>query len=208
MYQKILHLDNANDPISLEWGDDYSYLTIRKDGVLIGSFADKAELKLGRRFNLPDQRQIIVVYTELGLELWYNGVELFSKTKSGSTDTFSNAVKMLIWLGGVQLVFIPVLYFIYEVEEKALFFSERIFMAALLLGLGFWAKKTGNKTPFKIAIGFAALNIILTLASGSLSGVPFSGLLIYYMVLGVKGDAPTMPRKQNLDPNTPLDSNL
>jgi len=207
MYKKTLLLDHS-DPITLEWGENYANLTIKMGEVLIGSVKDKAELKLARRFILPDQRQIIVVYTEFGLELWYNGVELFSKSKSGSTDSFSNAVKTLLWFGVFQLLVVPVMYFVMEGEERVLALWDRALIGGLLLGLGFWAKIAGKKTPFIIGIGFAALNIILTLAAGSAAGILVSGILIYYLVLGVKGDAPMKVAKQNLDPNAPLDSNL
>jgi len=207
MYKKTLLLDHS-DPITLEWGENYANLTIKMGEVLIGSVKDKAELKLARRFILPDQRQIIVVYTEFGLELWYNGVELFSKSKSGSTDSFSNAVKTLLWFGVFQLLVVPVMYFVMEGEERVLALWDRALIGGLLLGLGFWAKIAGNKTPFIIGIGFAALNIILTLAAGGAAGILVSGLLIYYLVLGVKGNAPMKVAKQNLDPNAPLDSNL
>ena len=78
----------------------------------------------------------------------------------------------------------------------------------ILLSLGYWANQTGNKMPFWIGIGFCVLNILITIASGSASGIIISAILIYYLYRGTKSEAPEPKRKPFNDPNAPLDSNL
>ncbi len=78
MYQKTVTLDNA-DLVLIEWGENLSNMTIKKNGEVIGTFNNKDELKQGRSFSLPDRRQITVVYTDYGLEVWQDGKELVSK---------------------------------------------------------------------------------------------------------------------------------
>ncbi len=196
------------DLLELEWEEDFMNMTIKRDGSVIGSFVDKDELKLGRRFSLPDQRQITVIYTEFGLEVWLNGVELVSGGKSGSVEGFANAVKGLTWVGVAQLVFALFLFFIDTDKSRLAATIGLVIAGSLLLGLAFWAKQTGSKIPFWIGIVFCALNILVTIASGSASGILITGVLLYYLYKGTKSEAPIPKRKQFNDPNAPLDSNL
>jgi len=207
MYQKTVTLDNS-DLLLIEWGENLSNMTVKKDGEIIGAFNDKDELKQGRSFLLPDRRLVTVVYTDYGLEVWQNGVELVSGGKSGYVDGFNSAIKGLNWVGGAQLVFAPILFFITPEELRWANSIGLVVAGGILLGLGYWAKKTGNKTPFWIAIGFCVLNILITIASGSASGIIISAILIYYLYRGTKSDAPAPARKPFSDPNAPLDSDL
>jgi len=207
MYQKTVTLDNS-DLLLIEWGENLSNMTVKKDGEVIGTFNNKDELKQGRSFSLPDRRQVTVVYTEYGLEVWQNGKELVSGAKSGYVDGFASAVKGLNWVGGAQLVFAPILFFISSEELRWANAIGLVVAGGILLGLGYWAKQTGNKMPFWIGIGFCVLNILITIASGSASGIIISAILMYYLYRGTKSDAPEPLRKQFSDPNAPLDSDL
>ena len=210
MYQKIVQLDNS-DQIMVEWENDVSNMTIQKDGVLLGSFKDKEEARLGRRFRLPEGREFTVIYSQFGLEVWQNGVELVSGGKSNYVDGFEDATKWLFWLGVARLIFAPILYFTNiqtsEIDAWTAALGNGI-TGGIFLGLGLWAKNTGSKMPFWIGIVFAGLQMALILLSGAFLGIIILGILIYYLYKGTQADAPIPKRKANFSANAPLDSDL
>jgi len=210
MYQKAVILSNS-ELIVILWDENLSNMTIKKDGVVIGAFNNSDEVRQGRRFVLPDRTEITVVYTEFGLEVWQNGKELVSGGKSGNVEGFGMAIKGLNWVGGAQLVLAPILYLISLTNnpEEALGVAVSLaFMGGLFIGLGYWASKTGSKIPFWIGFGLCLLNIILTIGSGSGSGIIITGILAYYLYKGIRSESPLSIRKDFSDPNAPLDSNL
>lgn len=210
MYQKTVTLDNS-DRLLVEWESGISNMTIKKDGEIIGSFKDIDEAKQGRRFLLPDHRQITVVYTEYGLEVWQDGKEMVSGGKSGSVNGFARAVRWLNGVGIAQFVVAPLLYLVSreEAPEKALSVAIAMcLIGAFLLGLSFWAKTTGSKTPFWVGLAFCVLNIIVTLGAGSGAGLIITGAMAYYLYKGTQAEVPEMPRKILSDPNAPLDADL
>jgi hypothetical protein len=210
MYHKIVQLDNS-DQIIVEWENDVSNMTIQKDGTLIGTFIDKEDAKLGRRFTLPDGCEFTVVYSQFGLEVWQNGVELVSGGKSSYADGFGYAAKWLFWLGIARLIFAPILFFTKirtsEIDAWAAALGNGV-SGGIFLGLGLWAKKTGSKMPFWIGIVFAGLQIVLILLSGEFLGIILLGVLIYYLYQGIQADAPIRKRKPSHSANAPLDSDL
>lgn len=90
MYKQTVIL-SPGETLQLEWGKNYADFTIKQNGQLIGFFPDKASLKLGSRFNLigDGQRQITVILSEQGMEVWSNEVDLLSGMKSGESNPFS-----------------------------------------------------------------------------------------------------------------------
>lgn len=207
MNQKTVTLANKA-LLTIEWGENLSDMVLKMNGEQTGSFNNADEVRQGRSFLLPDQQQVTIVYTEYGLEVWQNGIELVSGGKSGSVAGFGRAVKGLFWVGGAQLVIAPILYFIGSNDEGLAIAIGLIIAGGTLIGLGFWARQTGSKIPFWIAIGLCSLNILVTIASGSASGILITGILIYYLYQGTKSDPPEQVRKKYADPNAPLDSDL
>lgn len=207
MNQKIITLGNASQ-VQISWETDLSNLTIEKDGVIVGVIDDRDVLKQGKSFILPDQQQITVVYTQYGLEVWQNGKELVSNAQSKSVEGFARAVSWLKWVGGIQFVFAPILYLIRDDETRIFEAGAMVFIGSLLLGLGFWAEKTGSKVPFWIGIVFCVGNIVLTIAGGSIAGIFITSFMLYYLFQGTKAEAPERVRRIFTDPNAPLDSGL
>lgn len=214
MYQKTVTLQNGA-LLDFEWEEGLANMTLKKDGAVVGAFNNSDELRQGRRFTLPDGQQVTVVYTEFGLEVWQNGEELVSGGTSASVEGFDSAVKGLLWLGGAQLVLAPVAYFLRSssvfngAESSSLEAAIGLIIAGgSLLGLGFWARQTGSKTPFWIGIVLGVLNIYLTISSGGRGGLFITAVLIYYLYMGTRSESPRPKRKPFSGTNAPLDSDL
>lgn len=206
MNQKIVTL-SPGETLVIEWAQNWSNLSIRQNGALIGTVQDKLELKGGRTFSLPDGRKITVLVSDYGLEVWHNGVELVSGTQSGSVDGFGSAFKALISVGTIQLVLSVV--FLGKWNAAGLLMSVLGASAGgILIGLGLWARNSGSKAPFWIGIVLCVVNIILALASGTLAGILITGILLYYLYRGTQSAPPQPTRKKVIDPNAPLDSDL
>ncbi len=205
MNQKIITLANSSE-IQVSLATDLSHLTIEKDGEIVGVIENRDELKQGKSFRLPDQQQITVIYTQYGLEVWQNGKELVSNAQSKSVEGFARAVSWLKWVGGIQLGLSPILYLIKEDETRVFEAGALVFIGLLLLGLGFWAEKTGSKVPFWIGIVFCVVNIVLTISSGSIAGIFVTSFMLYYLFQGTKAEAPNQRPQIFSDPNAPLDS--
>jgi len=207
MYQKTVTLQNET-LLEFDWEEGLANMTLKKDGEVVGSFTNPDEVRQGRRFNLPDGQQVTVVYTEFGLEVWQNGEELVSGGTSASVEGFDSAVKGLLWLGGAQLVISPIAYFVRSEDIRLEAAISLIIAGGSLLGLGLWARQTGSKTPFWIGIVLGVLNIFLTISSGGRGGLFVTAVLIYYLYMGTRSEAPRPKRKPFSGPNAPLDSDL
>lgn len=206
MNQKIVTL-SPDKRLVVEWGLNWSNLTIHQDGVLIGSVADQAALKAGRNFILPGGEKIMVLVSGYGLEIWHDGKELVSGTYSGSVDGFGSAFKMLISIGTLQLIIAA--FYLFMMNKGGLITSVLVAMlGGMLIGLGLWARDSGSKTPFWIGIGLCVVNIILCIVSFTVGGLLISGILLYYLYRGTQS-APLQPTfKKELNENRPLDSDL
>lgn len=193
--------------LHIEYSEDWSYVLIQKEDTTIGEIKDIDALKQGRSFYLPDRSQITVVLSEFGLEVWQNGKELVSGGKSKSIVGFSRAANALFYVGIANIVLSGFAYMMMISStsfEKARLKSLAIaFLGLVLIGLGFWAKKTGSKIPFWIGIGLACLNILATLAYGR-GGILVSGILIYYLYKGTQSEPPVETQTIRMQ-NEPLD---
>lgn len=206
MNQKTIML-GPGQTLVVEWDKNWSNLSVRNNGVLIGRVADKVELKGGRDFLLPDGGVIKVLVSDYGLELWHNGVELVSGTKSGEKDHFGSAFKALISVGTLQLVFAVLSLF--SLNTFGLFSAVIIAtIGGILIGLGLWARDSGNKSPFWIGIVLCLINIVFSLLAVSIVGLLITGVLLYYLYRGTQSVPPQPTRKKSLDMNAPLDSDL
>ena len=103
MNQKIVTL-KPGQTLVVEWAQNWSNLSIHKDGILIGSVAEKADLKVGRRFVLPGGGEIMIMLANHGLELWHENKELVSGMRNGEVDGFARAYKALYFAGSMELV--------------------------------------------------------------------------------------------------------
>lgn len=204
MYQKTVSLENA-DLLLIEWAKNLSNLTIKKEGIVIGSMQSKDELKQGRRFALPNGQFITVVYSEHGLEVWQNGKELMSGAKSGDTNGAAAAFGGMVLIGAVQVIFAVIAYFAMKEHNllgAALFGSPGL----VLLGMALWSKLSTNKTPYIIAIVVCVLDLVFLWHN--LFGIILLGGLIYYLTLAIKAEVPQPAKLVFSDPDAPLDSNL
>lgn len=204
MYQKTVKLENA-DLLVLEWAENLSNLIIKKEGAIIGSMNSKDELKQGRRFAVPGGQYITVVYSEHGLEVWQNGKELLSGSKSGDTNGAAAAFGGMVLIGVVQAIFGVFAYLALKEQNLlgAVLFGSPGFV---LLGMALWSKLSTNKTPYIIAIVVCVLDLVFLWHN--LFGVILLGGLIYYLTLAIKAEVPQPAKLMFSDPDAPLDSNL
>lgn len=211
MQQKTVSLGRG-ESLDINWGHDWSNLSIHQRGQLIGSFQDKAELKLGKKFKLPDGQDLTVLLREGDdLEMWHGGKELVSGTRSGQVDHFRRAVNALQTTGIVQFVAIPILLSGWmDAESVGYDLALRLGIGAVfglgtLLGLSTWAKRTGNKAPFWIGILFCIINY---LAFNGFAGTVIAGILIYFLAKGIQAKPPQFTRPGGWVEGAPLDHNL
>lgn len=214
MYQKSVSLADKSDSLVIDWGQDWNHLSIRQKGRLVGSFQSREELELGRRFILPDGQEIFVLLRDTGLEVWHQGKDLVSDTASGKVPALDRAVGILQFVGLVQLGAIPPL--VYEATDVMwLAAAAGVAAAAFLIGSGFWVKRTGNKLPFWLGIGFCVLDLSLLFLTVpqemwrlSVFIVAFCIVFIVRLYKGVQAPLPAMAYRRDLGPDAPLDSEL
>jgi hypothetical protein len=203
MYQKAVTI-SPGETLVISWEQNWSNLSIHKQGVLIGSVKEKADLKVGRQFSLPDGRIFMVLVSDYGLEVWHNGVELVSGTQTGAVDGFGSAFKALISVGSIQLTG-SIIFMSGTGFAGGVFLS---IIGGILIGLGLWARNSGSKSPFWIGIALCLLNILLDILAASIFGLVLSGILLYYLYRGTKSVPPQPTVKKSINENTPLDSDL
>lgn len=208
MYQKTLTLQ-GNETIVLEWHDDWRQLSIRKDGKLIGSVPGKAELLGGRRFTLPDGKTLMVVLADYGLEVWYEGRELVSGTKSGALDGFGSAYNAMIVAGGINLVGVFLHQFVLDQPPFTKAVCGLISLIGLIMiGLARFTRNNGSKSPLWTGgiLGLTSLGLALLLRNYII--IASSLYLLGKIRIGL-GSIPYQPtRKLTIDEDEPLDSNL
>ncbi len=215
MYQKSISLSGKSDSLIIDWGHDWSNLSIRQKGRLVGSFHDKEELELGRRFLLADGQEILVVLRDTGLEVWHQGKDLVSGTASGQVALFDRSVNILILVGLIQLGAVPPLIFAVEGVGLGLSIAGGIAAMGIVVGLSFWAKRTGDKTPFWVGIGFCVLDLGLlhfSISSNvwqiSLCIIGICLSLIRLLYLGVQSAPPSITYRRDWGRDAPLDSEM
>lgn len=210
MYKQIVNLA-PGEMLQLDWGKNYRDFSICLNGQLLGSFPDKAALKLGHRFNMPGDREITVILSNQGLEVWHNGTDLLSGLKTGFVDHFKRATQFLIGLGIFELVIglVVALFFSSNSGKEIGVIAITILApASILIGLGVWAKMTGSNAPLIIALVLLALTVALTLAKGKLTGVIITGIVIYQLYMGIRTGAVPKQSKARLDQEGPLDAGI
>lgn len=208
MFQKTLTLQ-GNETIVLEWHDDWRQLSIRKDGKLIGSVPGKAELLGGRHFTLPDGKKLMVVLADYGLEVWYEGRELVSGTKSGASDGFGAAYNAMIVAGGMNIIGVVLNKFVLDKPPFAkLVFGLLSLIGLILIGLAHFTRNNGSKSPLWTGgiLGLTSLGLAILLPNYII--IASSGYLLGKIRIGL-GATPYQPtRKLTIEEDEPLDSNL
>ncbi len=209
MYKHTIQLA-PGETLQLDWGRNFSNFLVYLNGQLIGSVPDKSTLKLGRRIDLPGNRYLMIILADHGLEVWYEGTDLLTGMKSGTSDHFSNAANFLIGFGTVQLVIGTIIVLTMVAGTMNIASAALVFAAgAILIGLGIWAKKTGLNTPLKIAIGFLLINAFLNMMAFRLLGLIVTGILIYYTYKGIEAGAiHQIPPERQQREDAPLDAGV
>jgi hypothetical protein len=214
MFQKSVSLADKSASLIIDWGPDWSHLSIRQKGRLVGAFQTKEELELGRQFRLPDGQEIHVLLRDTGLEVWHQGKDLVSDTASGQVPILDKAILELQSAGLVQLVALPPL--IRALTDSVwLSAAGGIAAAAFLIASGFWVKRTGDKLPFWLAIGFCVIDLSLlfiTLPGGmwriSILIALVCGTFIFRLYRHLQAPLPTIVQRRDLGPDAPLDSDI
>ncbi len=212
MYQQTARL-SPTEVLQLEWGANYTDFRIYLHGQLVGSSPDKESLKLSKTFALPgdDPRKITVLLADGGLEIWHNGVELRSGAKNGEKDHFMGATNYLIGYGVLQLVFGLILAAVAGQEDpdvRNLSFALVTLFSGILIGLGYWARKTSTTLPLTIASVLLILSVIGTLALGQATGLFLTALMIYYLYKGIRAGPINKPGPDVFDGDGPLDAGV
>lgn len=213
MYQKSISLSDKSDSIIIDWGQDWSNLSIRQKNRLVGSFQNKEELELGRRFVLANGQEILVILRDTGLEVWHQGKDLVSGIASGQVSLFDQAVNVLILVGLIQLGAVPPLIFaVLEDVGIGPAIAGGLVSAALLIGAGLWIKRTGNKDPFWVGIGFCVLDLGLVYYSVAwqfsliiLVACASLGTALYQ---GIRSAPPAITYRRDWGQDAPLDSDM
>ena len=209
-YQKKIPLGNL-ESLVIEWDSDWSNLTIRKDNKLVCSIPEKADLQIGKQFKLSDGRAFMVLLNEHGLEVWHDGRELVSGTRNGQVDWFGRAVTALLWLGAFQAIVAGIALLICKLLPDQLTAGAFLIIGGFFIGLSIWARRTGDKSPFRLSIVLASVTAVVALflftVLASVIVTPFISL-IYCLIEGIKADPPRLTRKKNMELDAPLDSDL
>lgn len=208
MFQQIIELSDT-ETLQLTWRKNYENLSISLNGQLIGTIPNKATLKLGRSFKLPDERQFIVVLADNRLAVWHNNLDLLSGVESGKRDYFTTTVWFLLFTGGVFFAYD--LYTAISLFPRSYFQTHLLAIAgpgSILLSLGIWAKLSNALFPIKLAAGAAILILIIKpfLVPGiGLLGIVLLLLLFYQLYLGIKHGPIPSQRPTVIDKDGPLD---
>ena len=215
MFQKSISLSGKSDSLIIDWGHDWSNLSIRQKGRLVGSFETKEELELGHRFRLDNGQEILVILRDTGLEVWHQGKDLVSGTASGQVALFDRSINVLILVGLIQLGAVPPLIFAVEGVGLGLSIAGGVAAMAVVVGLSFWAKRTGDKTPFWVGIGFCVLDLGLLrfsipndLWQISVSIVGTCIALAKLLYQGILSAPPAITQRRDWGRDAPLDSDM
>lgn len=197
-------LDNGSS-LLLQWSEGWNNLEVYYQNKLLGYCPDAEALKLGKSIHLPDGEPLTLVLREDNLEIWYRGADLISQTRAGEVDHFQRAVNALQVVGVIQLIVAPVIIYQFSYDFRWSMVLGLAIAGALILGLSYWAKKTGNKTTFWIGIACCIPAFLLwpSLLNGGILSV-----LAYFLYKGTQAPPPLTARQHEMDETGPLDQNM
>ncbi|HNE29949.1 MAG: hypothetical protein U0U46_05405 [Saprospiraceae bacterium] len=191
--------------LNLQWGRRWANLHAYYNNQLLGSFGDREDLKIGKKFELPNGEPLMILLREDNLEVWYRGADLVSNTVSGATDYFQRAVSALQVVGFIQIFVAPILLLNLSEGFSRVITAGIVITGLTLLGMSYWAKRTGNKTPFWIGIAFCIPAFLLW---SSLSSAIIHGILVVFLYKGTQATPPLTTRQEELSEDAPLDQNI
>ena len=207
MYRKIITLDDEKTLV-IEWQESWKNLVLKMENNILGSVDTKEELKAGRTFRLPNGKSCMVVLSDNGLEVWYEGVEMVSGTKSGSTDFFGSSFRAMMTVGTVNLVLGNFLRMAGDTPEHLNYCAALISFGFALLVLGIYTRKKNTKSTFILGFIFGGLSLAVSILLTSYIGSGAALYLIVTLTMGFKSKEYQPTTKISIDQNEPLDSSL
>lgn len=213
MYKQTVSIA-PGELLQLDWGRNYQDFYLYFNGEPIGFFEDKAELKLGKRFDLPGEghRQVMVLLADQGLEVWYNGVDLVSGVRSGSVDLYGRAVNYMLAAGIIILIIACIATWITLSQNSFTWKVPVVFAIGLsFLAQVYYAKKTAGTTPLKIGIGLVAFTFAYMIGIGvtpGIWGIVILAGMIGGLIRGIKQGPLRKPSVLEFDEKSPLDEGI
>jgi hypothetical protein len=210
MFQQKIQM-SVSDTLTIRWESNWSNLQIKFNTTDVENITDKSILEAGKWFALPNGKNLFVRLVKNELEIWDGSEELLSGLKSGQSDQFSMAWKVLM---GVSILFVLFsfvgfsAYFSEASEQLDLYMALAIVALGLsYLGLALWARKTKEKLPLKIAM---SLQILITIVSVLGGGIPtvLNGLVIYQLYRGINAEPLRTAKIEQMHDTGLLDDNL
>ncbi len=204
MYRKIVKL-RGEETLVIEWQESWQQLVVKMDNVVLGNVETKEELKAGRNFRLPNGKSFMVLLSDYGLEVWYEGVEVVSGTKSGTTDFFGSAFLALMSVGTINMV-LGVMNLIAETSFLRLILCVSLFVLGLaMLILGFFTKKHSEKSNLILGLVFGGLSLVVSVLSINYICMAATVYLISALIKGLKANEYQPTVKVSIDEEDPID---
>jgi hypothetical protein len=204
MYRKIVKL-RSGETLVIEWQESWRHLVVKMDNQVLGNVETWEELKAGRRFQLPNGKPIMVLVSDYGLEVWHEGVEVVSGTKSGATDFFGSAFRALMSVGAIDMA-LGLINLVAESSFLRYILCLALFVTGLaMFVLGIFTKKNTAKSNFILGFVFGGLSIILSIFLVNYIGLAAAIYLIAALIKGMKAQEYQPTIKVSIDEEDPID---
>jgi hypothetical protein len=216
MFQHKVQLSDS-EALSLRWTADWSLLTIKFNTTQLENITDKSVLEAGKWFTLPTGKNLFVRLVKGELEVWDGTTELMSGLKSGQSDHYGMAWKILIGCGIVfSLLGLSVIVNIVSNDgtssELGIEIGFGFGIALAILGLGYvglalWARKTKEKLPLQIAMGVHSVVSLCMLLTGLIPSL-INGIIINGLYKGIKAEPLRTNKFESVEDTGLLDDDL
>jgi hypothetical protein len=208
MFQHKVQLSDS-ETLSLRWTADWSLLTIKFNTTQLENITDKSVLEAGKWFTLPTGKNLFVRLVKGELEVWDGTSELMSGLKSGQSDNFGQAWKMLLAFGiiltllGIAIASVQNAKIEYDLVYRFIFCA----LGSIYIGLALWARKTKEKAPLKIAIGVHSI-FLLCMSIGGILRTILNSMLFYSLYKGLKAEPLKTTKFESVEDTGLLDDDL
>jgi hypothetical protein len=138
MIQEFVSLPTG-EKIRLEYGKHYANLHVYYENQFLGAFKDKASLKIGRRFSLPNDESIIVILLEQSLAVWYKNIDLITELASGEPMPPQERIDDFLGYGCILTgiaIFLEIRYYFVDDPQMKALIPWFWFIAGIILPLG------------------------------------------------------------------------
>jgi hypothetical protein len=211
MFQHKIQLSDF-ETLSLRWQSDWSHLTIKFNTTEVENITNKTILEAGKWFALPTGKNLFVRLVKNELEVWDGSDELMSGLKSGQSDKYGQAWKMLIGCGIVITLLGVGIGSGFASDTKAATLELSIGIGLTGLGLGYiglalWARKIKEKLPLQIAMGVHSILAVLMLLGGTVPGI-LNAIVLYNLYKGLKAEPLKTTKFQYVKDTGLLDDDL